>query len=368
MADKCGKCQQDVLLGRDTIKCTECSSDFHLTCAKSEGSKKISSRTTSWKCGACTSENASVSSKGDNERDGHSTILDAIAAFRKENNETIAEFRNENNEKWNTINTKLDEVKGNIVKVTADVEDAKKQINDLKTENEDVKERIVNFEKLYYEISGEVRIMRIEMNEIQQYSRVDNIIIAGVPVTKGEDFNVLLAKIASLLRLSYNPYHISAAHRLPLFSEGNRHPPIVVKFTSRAIKNDWVYARKNKRNLMANELNDKFPNTPIYFNEHMTARTREIFNKGRDLVREQKLAYVWVKDGRVLVKKTPKSRTVRVREINDFNHVCAAYRSPATSEGDITLDTSACAPGASSQPPPSQPSAPPATTAATPQS
>ncbi|KAG8337278.1 hypothetical protein J6590_026238 [Homalodisca vitripennis] len=98
MVEKCSKCCEDIsATAKDGIKCSDCTTVCHLKCVG------VVTRNKKWKCESCAVECASNSSKTSETGTASSTILDAIAAFRKENND-----------KWDSNNIKLDEVQAEV--------------------------------------------------------------------------------------------------------------------------------------------------------------------------------------------------------------------------------------------------------------
>lgn len=130
------------------------------------------------------------------------------------------------------------------------------------------------------------------------------------------------------------------AYKLQVKKGHARPPSIVVKFVSRSVKTEWIYARKLRRSLTADEMSDRFPNTKIYFNEHLPPQTRDLFNAARKLFKEKKLAYVWTSDCTVLVKKSENIQTKRVRHLQDLKEYCVS-QPPSDADTSSTLSPGA---------------------------
>lgn len=107
----------------------------------------------------------------------------------------------------------------------------------IENENSKLKERC-NF------LQGEVRSMRIELLELQQYSRSNNIEVSGVPLTKGEDFYAILECMAQKLDISYTRSDFSIAHLVPIKGKFAHKPLIVAQFCSRSTRDVWLSAVK----------------------------------------------------------------------------------------------------------------------------
>lgn len=309
MADKCKKCNCDIVQLKEALKCSECASLFHPQCVCPPGGEKKISTRKNWKCELCVAETSSTSSRASESQ----TVLDAIAAFRKESNT-----------RWDENNAKLDTLRVDISKVRADVNDLKTLYNNLKSETNKNSEDVEKLFNLNSELSVAVKVLKREVADLQQHTRKNNIIISGIPVTPREDLFSIINSIARVLDIDYHGEHISAAHRLPS-QLTDRPPSIVVSFVSRAVKMGWLQARRTRRTLLAKELSSVFPDQQVYLNDHLSKDNRDLFNDARKLVREGKLAAVWTSDCRILGKHTPTGRPFR---INDHHQLQEARRKP----------------------------------------
>lgn len=317
MADLvCKRCDSQIDQSKESIKCVDCGGVFHLTCVGFTGEKKVSSRRY-WKCEGCVGETSSTGSRGGES----TTLMEAIMAFRKE------------------VNGKLDQSFVKLTKVEEDINSIKLEVGTLNVQYGELKiasdqnsKYIEELRTSNAKLGSDIRILTREVEELQQHTRKNNIIIMGVPVTKQENLFRVLELIARMLELEFRRYEISAAHRLPPLRDDNRPPSIVVCFVSRQVKDEWMRARTSKRRLSAKDLSDSFPDETIYLNEHLTRQTREIFNGARALAKIHKLEAVWIKDCRVLVKKTPTSAPFRLHSLRQLRDLGGL---PPTRDEDI---------------------------------
>jgi len=167
--------------------------------------------------------------------------------------------------------------------------------------------------------------LKLEVNDLQQHTRKNNLIISGIPMTKGENVHALLNDVARVLQIESSLPNVSAAHRLPSRVKGRGPPSIVVNFVSRATKTVWLNARKQRRMLSAAELSGNFHDQTIYFNEHLTPETMAILNMARALKKDNKLAFAWTDEGRVLVKITATDYPKRIRQLDDLRELTVPH-------------------------------------------
>lgn len=126
-----------------------------------------------------------------------------------------------------------------------------------------------------------------EINYLQQYTNIYNTINTWIPFTKDEIIINILSDIDGILHISFNRYDVSVTHWLLTKSEQEHPPAIVVKSTSRIIKPDWMAVGKANKYFRVSKIHRSFPDNPVYFNEHVTSHTRDIFNAEDNLWRKK---------------------------------------------------------------------------------
>lgn len=308
MADKCKKCKVEIGQLKEALKCSDCSFFFHPQCAGFASDKKTCTRKT-WKCEDCATESLSTSSKASDSL--QSSVLDAIAALRKDITD-----------RFDNTNANIENLRQEIGSVVKEIGALKQQYVELKTVSDTNATQLVELKDENNRLSAVVSALQREVADLQQQSRKNNVIISGIPYTPREDVSILLNSVASLLGVSLDPGDISAAHRLPVPRGDDKRPPsIVVCFVSRAVKQSWLSARRQRKILSAKELHSTFPDSPVYINDHLAPQTRELFNAARVLVRKKKLEAVWTNDGRVLAKKTTNGSPFRVRDLGQVREM-----------------------------------------------
>jgi hypothetical protein len=303
MSDTCKKCNSGIQVIKDSFKCTACSGAFHPACldAKFTDLSKKTTLRKNWKCEMC--------SQQDTEQDSLSSILKVMNAFRKE------------------TNAKLDKVQVDLNSVIRDVSDLKNQFSEIEKM---CKKNTVSIDSVVLEntrLSSEVKFLKSQVADLQQHSRKNNIIISGIPVTKGEDIFFILQKLAVLLNIRFEKCDVSAAHRLQNRNKSNP-PSIVVMFVSRLSKGDWIYARRQRRVLSARELHNQFPDSQVFINEHLAQHTSSIFNAARALRKANKLAAVWIREGRVFARRSSTSPIFRIVDLDHLEELKTTSQTP----------------------------------------
>lgn len=176
-----------------------------------------------------------------------------------------------------------------------------------------------------------------QINELNTYSRRDNLMFYGlkvtsyadaasvtrdnsntaVPVDLRENNSRLVQEILNIcnntLNVPITTSDISVAHRVGSSSSASNSsqssPPIVVRFTSRRARDNVFAARK--------KLKDS--NLPgLYINEHLSTDMAKIFKQARDLIKSKKIHSAWSHNGIVFFKVSSDGVAVRTTSMNSL--------------------------------------------------
>ena len=198
-------------------------------------------------------------------------------------------------------------------------------------------ERINVLEKRCGELQSDNLVLRNELKkqqvcldkvstaceDLEQYSRLENVLIHGVPVPQDGTLGHLYTAVPDVLNrfisgLNLTPNMISVTHRLAPAKPSNnssghnaptKPPPVIVRFVHRSTRHNLLANRK--------ELRGK----SVVVTEHLTPFRAQLLKKASSLVSDHKILSAWSQDGKILVKTT-QNRTVVVT--NDRELVQAA--------------------------------------------
>lgn len=168
------------------------------------------------------------------------------------------------------------------------------------------------------ELKSEVVDMQYKLNEMEQYSRNYNIEIKGVPEARNENVYDIVNKISEQLGCNNVAADIELCHRVPSNKRSPNAPPnIIVKFFARRSKERIMDGKKQKGELLANEIGFANSNSKIYVNEHLTSVNKNLFWLARN-AKSMGFKFVWTKNGRIFLRKDETSRTIRVMKPSDI--------------------------------------------------
>lgn len=293
MSSICEICNTKVLSLRKQVTCAEnlCNNVAHLDCVKN-----IPVSAEGWKCKKC----ANPSTK-----DLMAQILKLTAQIKKMETDmtnsigATNELIEENNQLIKKQDEKLDECFNRIEVLEA--EGVK-----VKEENELLK-RIINTQ--------------------EQYTRLNALEIEGFPELKEENVVSTVLKIAQTLNVTLREEHIDCCYRVekPKNKDKSGPRPIFVRFVSRIKKEEIMCAKRVKRLLNVNafypEVRGVEGEKPIYVNESLTGPNKALFGKCREFKRANEIKFLWVKNGKIRMRKSEKSRVYTIESEAGFNDV-----------------------------------------------
>lgn len=189
-------------------------------------------------------------------------------------------------------------------------------LNTLKKENKDMKKEIKA-------LKIEVESLKIKMNNLDQYSRKNNIIIANVPHQNNENIYELVINVLNSLDMKMNDGDFGTIHRLRA-TEG-KIPSIIARLTNSDKKNEII--KKAKRYKLHGKKFGFNPALPIYISEQLTKNTLEILNRAKKLRNQNIIKYVWSRDGTIFIRKDDQDPAIKIEDISQLQDNEESYES-----------------------------------------
>ncbi|KAH7945544.1 hypothetical protein HPB49_012180 [Dermacentor silvarum] len=171
---------------------------------------------------------------------------------------------------------------------------------------------INNLQKKVTEIEAgnareEMPRLKKELNELQQYSRRQNLEVHGIQVITNENLLAVVNSVGESLGLQeLTDSDIDSIHRLP--SRPNRVPPIIIRFATRKMKEQW----KAKAKLLRERESD------VRFFENLTPLNKKLLYLARAKAVEIGYEFVWEHRGTVLTRKKPGNSAIKISTESDL--------------------------------------------------
>lgn len=291
----CSCCGSAVTRSNPAIKCQgQCQNMFHLKCAKlPAGLSDLPAESgVVWNCAECTTT---------------APVLNQLLLKLNALSNDIADIKQHNKEVVKSLNfygDKIDEFNQKLVKF----EETSKTVDKINHEVQDLK--------------NDCLLLRSEIEFLQQQARSNNVEICGVPERNGEDLLAIVKTISDTFNHNLITSDIEEAKRVIRYSKNDsvKLPKnIIIKFKSKISKDNFMQVVRNNKlkkittkDIYSNVANEE----PVYINEHLSPYYKVLFKHAREFCVTYKYRFCWVKDSKILIKKTDVSRTVHVTNEN----------------------------------------------------
>ena len=183
--------------------------------------------------------------------------------------------------------------------------DLKEQVAKFKDESKTLRQEVSHLREIVMKKESEIeglqakmKVIELSNDEQEQYSRRNNLRIAGLEEVEGEDIrSTVLETFNSCLKLQppLKSENIDRIHRLgKKTTAGPR--PVIVKFSGYDPR-QRVFTSRTKLSKMKSDRLSR-----IYVNEDLTKHRAELTFKARTYRKSGSIADVWTNDGRVLIR------------------------------------------------------------------
>ncbi|KAF0299760.1 hypothetical protein FJT64_027593 [Amphibalanus amphitrite] len=175
----------------------------------------------------------------------------------------------------------------------------------------------------------------IAINELEQYSRKNNVVISGLHEHQNESPAGMVVELGRILDVDIRPGDIDAAHRFGRPNNGKPRP-IVVRFVTHTKRDQFYRERKNLRDtappndsmLTRRMLKD------VFVADNLTRYNSAVMFAARELKREGRIGSCWTDSGKMKVKTGGRdSPTKIVRSAADLRRLVGDHAALDAADG-----------------------------------
>lgn len=312
---KCCSCEMNITKTQSSLQCIECEHWFHKSCTKltnkeydAFSDKKSKQR---WTCFICKQDSSSESPSSDEETSDKEKNI--VKRNRKSSNHNPS-----NHEMLEIIMTKFEKLEESVQFTTNIMDDMKKSLQDIVSENIKLKKEQQSLKNKMKELEG--RLVHVENNiereEIDK--RKCNIVIVGLKDKQSLQENV--KKVFQKL----DPEIKSDGYSILTVPKKSPSSPVIVRFNKLQIVERMMELRKRKKTLTTIECGIDGESRNIYFNEDLPKATRDLYKKAREL-KGKNYKYVWCKNGQIFVRKDEGDEAVKINSVEQIKILIDNY-------------------------------------------
>lgn len=345
-AKKCGGCREPVKLN-GYMTCIQCKAYYDLLCANIRQERFSGMRPEekqSWICQCCRSkapkadntntpirQSQEPAMRDDNSKSSDDQVnlttkrkntkkvnhsCEALDALHPDMEETLrAIIRSEfqatlqlTMEKL--IAKELQPVNKMIMEFRESVDFFSNKYEELKSVVEERNTSIHKLEVYNTELQTTVNEMTSRLNRVEQHLRENNVEVNGVPEHKSENLVSTIMQLSSTIKAQIKDGDLLNVTRIAKFDKNSDRPrSIIAKFCSTRQRDSFLAAVANyNKNNKEEKLNTRHlgvagHRSPIYVSEHLIPSTKALHAAARLKAREMHYKFVWVRNGRVYVRK-----------------------------------------------------------------
>lgn len=231
------------------------------------------------------------------------------------------------NETMNAIlNRELQPINAKIAAMDDSMKFINSQYEDLLKEHASSEEIITKLQKENLEMSNNIKLLNVRMDQLEQQTRSNNIEIQCLPEKKDENLFHIVSEISKVAGFVVENRDILHCTRIAKLNPNSTRPrSIVVQLASPRLRDQFLasiinFNKRNKDNkLNSVHLGYSGPKTAIFVTEHLSPTYRALHAAARHKSKELGYQFVWIRGGRIFMRKTQESEHIVVRNMETLN-------------------------------------------------
>lgn len=351
---KCGGCLS-IISGDEYLNCKDCHQVYDLLCAnvdKLEYQQMKTDRKRLWLCDGCRNKMPKGNKNDTPVRQGIAHRENLSQRPLLEDAHLNVTLRNKPNPQKTDINLASltsvevrsalrEELKlilptllaTELAPVRQQLQDLQESVQFMSNQYEDLSKCYEKLQNEHTAIKQECMNLRIStaslterINTMEQYARDSNLEIQGVPESKSEMVIDIVKKIAAVVSYTIPDSGILSCTRVASINRDVKRPrAIIVKTYSTRCRDEFLsaVARYNKshinKKLCSSLLGISGENRQIFLSEHLSPVNKSLHAATRIKAKEHDYKYVWVRNGRIFMRKDETSRFIHVKNQDTLN-------------------------------------------------
>lgn len=227
------------------------------------------------------------------------------------------------------LKTELNSIKNDLIEF-------RQSVDFLSTMHDEMKNMMETLVKDNAMLSKENTVLKTQLsdlserlNNLEQHLRENNLEIQGVPEHRNEDLPNLIHQCSKVIGHNLQEGDIIKCTRVAKLNKESKYPrAIIVKFNSVRNRDNFYSAvhRYNKSN-PSNKLNTALlgiagDKMAVYVSEHLSPTNKSLHAAARKKAKEQGYKFIWIKNGRIFVRKTIDSKYILIKGSDSLDLIC----------------------------------------------
>ncbi|KAL4708465.1 hypothetical protein ACJJTC_001181 [Scirpophaga incertulas] len=226
----------------------------------------------------------------------------------------------------NAVSVKFDLITKQIADFSSSLSFLSEQYETYKKRQEEDFNILMNLQDENAKLKSTVTDLSLRLNLAEQYQRENNVEIHGIPEHRTENLTNCINHLAKTVGAAIIEEDIMQVARVSKLDKDSKRPRIIIAKLRNSRQRDVLLAAVhnfNKKNpekkLASHHLGLAGENTPVYVSEHLTPTNKYIHAAARKKAKDMKYKFVWVRNGRVFVRKNESSPAILIRNLDSVN-------------------------------------------------
>ncbi|CAK1586902.1 unnamed protein product [Parnassius mnemosyne] len=193
----------------------------------------------------------------------------------------------------------------------------------LKQEIENKSHIIKHLESETLRFQKEINVLTNRLTSIEKISRNKNLEIQLVPESRNENPMILFRNLCKTVDLQIDDENIHSCRRVAKYeTSSNRPRNIIVTLINPRLRDQvlsacYRYNKAHKDNpLNTNDIGLHCEKRKMYVTEHLSPECKALHAAARKFAKEKKYKYVWVKYGRIYIRKEDTAACIHIRNMD----------------------------------------------------
>ncbi|CAK1597246.1 unnamed protein product [Parnassius mnemosyne] len=324
------------------IKCQKCSKKLHVACLSSPSVIKPSELST-WECPLCTSLRPKTG-HNDNTPVRFNPNVTVRASKRQALQSppiigaSADEVRGIMQEYCKSITSKIDSL---TISISSEIKSVKEEMLEIRSsmdfmnskyellikDHKETKQAMVDFQKENSALKTNVKDLTARINTLEQNARAMNVEIQCIPEKKNENLMQVVTQLGTVLKCNVKNEDVINCTRIAKINPNSTRPKsIVAQFANKKIRDEFLAAsiNFNRKKAMQDKLNSSHlgfngEKSPIFIVDHLSPMNKSLHAAARKIGKEKGYKHVWVRNGRIFMRKTDNSDYMLIRDMDSLN-------------------------------------------------
>lgn len=218
------------------------------------------------------------------------------------------------------IRSQFSDLQESMAYISGQYEDLKKLLGTNSSEVQSLKEENKVLKENLNTLTSRVKTLEDDSLKQQQWVRLQNIEVTGIPEDKEENTVAIIQKLSEHIGVTIGPSDVEFAHRVQprRAASGAGARPIVARLRHRIVKDKIVAAARKYRELNTREVGIGRESSKIYVNEHLTKENKMLLSLCKQKGKELNYKFIWTKNCRIFMRKNETSPPVPINSSTDL--------------------------------------------------